>query len=233
MSSRGIPGDRPDVTRAPTQAGVSIAGREPCSTAPLFWSTTTTPSHCLRGRASAPDRRWSCVVGAGWRPPRRDAHQTERRTRRARRSGSLAAAQPEPIGILEVSVDGRIAITYADEGGADRLVVLNGADGSTVSTLMMPSHVSALTFDPRGERVVTDSEEAGPLQTWDLTSGNCGHVPVRDDRGAWIRVQSGRHDVGGSAGRSTGGPTLRLRLQAAAARPAATRRPPGRRAMAR
>jgi len=75
--------------------------------------------------------------------------------------------QPLSIGAMEVGRDGTIAIAGADADPKPVVVVLDGEEGSVISTI--PTHATNLALDPEGSRLVTQDED-GPLRIWDVTS---------------------------------------------------------------
>ena len=81
------------------------------------------------------------------------------------------AEQPFSFGTFVVAPDGRIAIAGGDASPDQRVIILNGVDGSTISTLTLPTNVLAVAFDPRGREIVTYGVDLGPLQTWDIDTG--------------------------------------------------------------
>ncbi len=78
--------------------------------------------------------------------------------------------QPFPIGVLTVAPDGRIAVAAGDQAADPRVIVLDGGTGLPMATLSVPD-ARGIALDPRGREVVVQTNIAGPLQVWDLTTG--------------------------------------------------------------
>jgi WD40 repeat protein len=79
---------------------------------------------------------------------------------------------PLPIGLLWIGPHGEIAVAAGDADPADdRVVLLDPADGSIISTLTVPAQISGLAFDPRGHSIVTSGVDGSPLEAWDTATG--------------------------------------------------------------
>ena len=73
---------------------------------------------------------------------------------------------PISIGALAVGPGATIAVAGGDTDPERSVFVLDGADGSVVSTI--PTHADQLTFDPRGGAIAV--LEGGQIQLWDMGS---------------------------------------------------------------
>ena len=78
---------------------------------------------------------------------------------------------PSSIGLLSVAEDGRVAVVTAadDAESGDSVMVLDGSDGSVISTMALPVHVSGVSLVPWRDEVITATDD-GPLQAWDTES---------------------------------------------------------------
>ena len=104
------------------------------------------------------------------------------------RSGPLMST-----GAVEIADDGRIAVATGSADAEDSVIVLDGTDGSVISTLTLPIQASRVALDPRGDEIVV-ATESGPPQAWNLETGQlvgsypaeaAGEIAFSPD-GAWL-----------------------------------------------